>query len=314
MMTDASGAQIDETMKYLPFGEIIMGNVPTDKKFTGQRLDATGLYYYGARYYDVTIGRFISADTVIQSFINPQSLNRYSYTFNNPLRYIDPSGNIVEIGGLDVRFTRGAAMYIAFLPPDIADSVVDVVESEEYQIYENIRSVDNTVTDVLENTDLVITITSRDLGALVTTVDPDGTIRTEILGAQTERIIEISEDGNRFIGLNIVINNNNLIDQSSQRWTANMAHEMVHAFGLNNNRDFRVQNSVFEENLADIYARSICNKLHIPYTKILSPSYNPSSSDHRITQPGIPLYPTEGGNNLEYGLPYMVLLLTTFGM
>jgi RHS repeat-associated protein len=30
--------------------------------FTGQRLDSTGLYYYGARYYDATIGRFISPD------------------------------------------------------------------------------------------------------------------------------------------------------------------------------------------------------------------------------------------------------------
>jgi RHS repeat-associated protein len=34
--------------------------VPTDKKFTGQRLDGTGLYYYEARYYDPTIGMFAS--------------------------------------------------------------------------------------------------------------------------------------------------------------------------------------------------------------------------------------------------------------
>ncbi|OGO22448.1 MAG: hypothetical protein A2144_04365 [Chloroflexi bacterium RBG_16_50_9] len=39
LMTDASGAQIGETMKYLPFGETRAGAVPTDKKFTGQRLD-----------------------------------------------------------------------------------------------------------------------------------------------------------------------------------------------------------------------------------------------------------------------------------
>jgi RHS repeat-associated protein len=67
--------------------------MPTDKKFTGQRFDGTGLYYYNARYYDPTIGRFISPDTVIQSFANPQCFNRYSYCLNNPLKYIDPSGN-----------------------------------------------------------------------------------------------------------------------------------------------------------------------------------------------------------------------------
>jgi hypothetical protein len=43
------------------------------------------------------IGRFISADSIVQSYNNPQSLNRYSYVFNNPLKYVDPSGSIVEL-------------------------------------------------------------------------------------------------------------------------------------------------------------------------------------------------------------------------
>jgi RHS repeat-associated protein len=68
-------------------------NLDTDKKFTGQRLDQTGLYFYNARYYDATIGRFISPDTMIPNPANPQSLNRYSYCLNNPLRYNDPSGH-----------------------------------------------------------------------------------------------------------------------------------------------------------------------------------------------------------------------------
>jgi RHS repeat-associated protein len=59
----------------------------------GQRLDSTGLYYYGARYYDPIIGRFISADTIVPSPANPQSLNRYSYCLNNPLKYVDPTGH-----------------------------------------------------------------------------------------------------------------------------------------------------------------------------------------------------------------------------
>ncbi|MBI4304478.1 MAG: hypothetical protein HY665_09115 [Chloroflexi bacterium] len=48
-------------MRYYPFGERLKseGTLGTDKLFTGQRLDNTGLYYYGARYYDAGIGRFI---------------------------------------------------------------------------------------------------------------------------------------------------------------------------------------------------------------------------------------------------------------
>jgi RHS repeat-associated protein len=94
-MTDKDGNQIGTTVKYLPFGETRLGSVPTDKLFTGQRLDGTGLYYYNARYYDPTIGRFISADTVIQNPANPQCFNRYSYCLNNPLKYRDPSGHTV---------------------------------------------------------------------------------------------------------------------------------------------------------------------------------------------------------------------------
>ena len=53
----------------------------------GRLPSCSGLYYYGARYYDPLIGRFIIADT----------LNRYSYVLNNPLRYMDPSGNTVFV-------------------------------------------------------------------------------------------------------------------------------------------------------------------------------------------------------------------------
>jgi hypothetical protein len=51
------------------------------------------LYYYNARYNEPLIGRFISPDTIVPNLSNPQSFNRYSYCLNNPLKYIDPSGN-----------------------------------------------------------------------------------------------------------------------------------------------------------------------------------------------------------------------------
>jgi RHS repeat-associated protein len=99
-------------MKYFPYGECrnSQGDPGTDRLFTGQRFDSgTGLYYYGARYYDPVIGRFVSPDTIIPNPSNPQCFNRYTYCMNNPLKYVDPSGNIVTVNGVDVRATN--AMY-----------------------------------------------------------------------------------------------------------------------------------------------------------------------------------------------------------
>jgi uncharacterized protein RhaS with RHS repeats len=54
------------------------------------------LYDYNARYYDPTVGRFVSADSIVPGAGNPQSLNRYSYTLNNPLKYTDPTGHVAK--------------------------------------------------------------------------------------------------------------------------------------------------------------------------------------------------------------------------
>jgi hypothetical protein len=51
-----------------------------------------------ARYYDPELGRFIQADTIVPSAANPQSLNRYSYCYNNPLNHIDPAGHVGSSG------------------------------------------------------------------------------------------------------------------------------------------------------------------------------------------------------------------------
>ena len=49
--------------------------------------------YYGARFYDPTLGIFLAPDTLVPEPGDPQSLNRYSYTLNNPLKLVDPSGH-----------------------------------------------------------------------------------------------------------------------------------------------------------------------------------------------------------------------------
>ncbi len=101
--TDASGTVVGED-RFYPFGEtrFTTGNMQTDKLFTGQRqITGLGVYNYGARFYSPKLGRFLSADTIVPGFANPQNLNRFSYVLNNPLRYVDPTGHrpVEESGG-----------------------------------------------------------------------------------------------------------------------------------------------------------------------------------------------------------------------
>jgi RHS repeat-associated protein len=72
-------------------------------KFTGKERDSeSGLDNFGARYDSSSLGRFMSPDPVMVSWrrmVNPQVWNAYSYAGNNPLRYVDPTGEeIVPLG------------------------------------------------------------------------------------------------------------------------------------------------------------------------------------------------------------------------
>jgi len=67
----------------------------TTRAYTGheQIAELSGLVHMNARVYDSDIGRFLSADTIIQAPHDSQSYNRYSYVRNNPLVFTDPSGH-----------------------------------------------------------------------------------------------------------------------------------------------------------------------------------------------------------------------------
>jgi len=91
--TSATGAVLDR-QEYGPWGSLRSGNVSeTTLNYTGQKRDGTGLLYYGARYYDPALGRFLSPDSIGTNLANPQTLNRYSYVGNNPLNRTDPTGH-----------------------------------------------------------------------------------------------------------------------------------------------------------------------------------------------------------------------------
>ena len=82
--------------RYKAWGETryTWGTTPSTYRYTGQRQEeGLGLYQMGARWVDPALGRWLSPDTIVPDPVNPQSFNRYSYVRNNPLRYIDPTGN-----------------------------------------------------------------------------------------------------------------------------------------------------------------------------------------------------------------------------
>ncbi|MCJ7530271.1 MAG: FG-GAP-like repeat-containing protein [Anaerolineales bacterium] len=100
VVTDQNGQEVEE-MGYLPFGALLYDNAlqggqwKSVYRFTGQEYDAEfALYNYNARLYDPIMGRFISPDHLVQDLYNPQNLNRYVYCLNNPLIYVDPTGNM----------------------------------------------------------------------------------------------------------------------------------------------------------------------------------------------------------------------------
>lgn len=99
VITDNTGTLV-QTLAYYPYGATRTNQssanpaVDVPYKYTGKELDSTtGLYYYEARYYDPTLGRFISADTIVPNPRDPQDLNRYTYAGNNPFKYADPTGH-----------------------------------------------------------------------------------------------------------------------------------------------------------------------------------------------------------------------------
>ena len=98
VVLDEDGS-VKEYYDYYPFGlnlrESISGSNKARYKFTGKELDdenGVGWYYFGARYYDAGIGRWLTTDLLAEKYPN---ISPYVYSLNNPLKYIDPDGNVV---------------------------------------------------------------------------------------------------------------------------------------------------------------------------------------------------------------------------
>lgn len=95
LVTDGAGSAVDQ-VRYDPYGAVLTRTGPDTSisvGFTGGTLDAwSGLLYLNARYYNPALGRFVSADPIVQNALDPISWSPYAYCRDNPTTYVDPTG------------------------------------------------------------------------------------------------------------------------------------------------------------------------------------------------------------------------------
>ena len=101
VITNAAGTAIEQDIDYYPYGGVehdyATAPVTQRYKFTGKERDTeSGLDNFGARYDASSLGRFMSADPLLGSVADPQTLNRYAYVRNNPLNLTDPTGLTID--------------------------------------------------------------------------------------------------------------------------------------------------------------------------------------------------------------------------
>ncbi|MGH2503232.1 MAG: RHS repeat-associated core domain-containing protein [Ktedonobacterales bacterium] len=124
------------TALFRPYGvgRYATGTMPTSKGYTGQRQDSgSGLDYDNARYYDVAIGQFTSADSV-------QGPNRYGYVAGNPETATDPTGKRVVLEQTDSEvtddsFTTDGGLYVHVHRPPTPDCGVGCAEASSTGAY-----------------------------------------------------------------------------------------------------------------------------------------------------------------------------------
>ncbi|QLI81214.1 RHS domain-containing protein [Chitinibacter fontanus] len=134
--TNATGGVIWRA-NYKPFGDKAFGAgaqtpIKNQQWFTGKpHEEATGLSYFGARWYDPVLGRFTAIDPVDWNEADPtNSFNRYAYANNNPFKFTDPDGRNAQlllrgsyVVGYEVATYLGAGAFGAWLGGKLYDAI-----------------------------------------------------------------------------------------------------------------------------------------------------------------------------------------------
>ncbi|MFN0061927.1 MAG: RHS repeat-associated core domain-containing protein [Myxococcaceae bacterium] len=108
-----NGTSLLGRFKYAPFGEVLgaLPSVESPFQFTAREKDRADLYYYRARYYDPSLGRFLSEDPI--GFAGGDT-HLYRYVANAPTQLRDPSGHVAPLLFIWAGVEVGLALYDAY--------------------------------------------------------------------------------------------------------------------------------------------------------------------------------------------------------
>lgn len=125
-ITDGNGT-VEQRLSYDAWGNLrdpntwsgsFTGTPMFDRGFTGhEHLYDFGLINMNGRMYDPVMSGFLPVDQYVQSLGNSQNFNRYAYCLNNPLRYVDPNGELwweaAIVGAIIGTFSNAAAQVMS---------------------------------------------------------------------------------------------------------------------------------------------------------------------------------------------------------
>ncbi|TYC18042.1 hypothetical protein ES677_01300 [Bizionia gelidisalsuginis] len=126
-ITNTNGV-VSQHIEYMPFGETLVdehqNSYNSPFKFNGKELDEeTGNYYYGARYYDPKWSVWLSVDPLAESM---PSWSPYNYTFNNPVRFTDPTGMAPEMPLDDYGIDKNGKITFLRATNDTTDKLISL--------------------------------------------------------------------------------------------------------------------------------------------------------------------------------------------
>ena len=117
LTTDTAGAATASRAYYAYGAErSSSGTLQTDRTFTGQKRDATGLMYYNARYYDPALGTFVSPDSLVPDPGMVVDYNRFLYVRGNPLKLTDAGGHCPSPAASSEYASRNIICVAGFIP------------------------------------------------------------------------------------------------------------------------------------------------------------------------------------------------------